>query len=42
MQRLGYRLFDSDNHYYETEDAFLRYIDPALKHKAPRLGLVGG
>ena len=36
MQRLRYRLFDSDNHYYETEDAFLRYIDPALKHKAPR------
>jgi predicted TIM-barrel fold metal-dependent hydrolase len=36
MQQLGYRLFDSDNHYYETEDAFLRFIDPALKHKAPR------
>src|SRR6516225_4028610 len=29
-------LFDSDTHYYEAEDAFLRYLDPALKHKAPR------
>ena len=23
---LGYRLFDADNHYYEPEDAFLRYM----------------
>src|SRR6476619_2554541 len=33
---LGYRLFDADNHYYEPEDAFLRYLDPSLAHKAPR------
>jgi predicted TIM-barrel fold metal-dependent hydrolase len=33
---LGYRLFDADNHYYETEDAFLRHLDPRLVHKAPR------
>ena len=33
---LGYRLFDADNHYYEPEDAFLRYLDPKLAHKAPR------
>jgi len=33
---LGYRLFDADNHYYEPEDAFLRYLDPRLAHKAPR------
>ena len=36
VQSLGYRLFDSDNHYYESEDAFLRYLDPAIKHNAPR------
>jgi predicted TIM-barrel fold metal-dependent hydrolase len=34
--QLGYRLFDADNHYYEPEDAFLRHIDPQLRHKAPR------
>jgi predicted TIM-barrel fold metal-dependent hydrolase len=33
---LGYRLFDADNHYYEPEDAFLRYMDPGIAHKAPR------
>ena len=36
VQSLGYRLFDADNHYYEPEDAFLRYLDPAIKHNAPR------
>lgn len=34
--RLGYRVFDADNHYYEPEDAFLRYMDPQMVHKAPR------
>ena len=34
--QLGYQLFDADNHYYEPEDAFLRYVDPAIAHKAPR------
>ncbi|MDT3442246.1 MULTISPECIES: amidohydrolase family protein [unclassified Pseudofrankia] len=33
---LGYRLFDADNHYYEPEDAFLRYPDKRITHKAPR------
>jgi len=33
---LGYGLFDADNHYYETEDAFLRFADPAFAHRAPR------
>ena len=33
---LGYRLFDADNHYYEPEDAFLRYVDPHSVHAAPR------
>ncbi len=38
---LGYRLFDADNHYYEPEDAFLRYVDPRLVHRAPRWVDVG-
>ncbi|MGE0878205.1 MAG: amidohydrolase family protein [Acidimicrobiia bacterium] len=36
VEALGYRLFDADNHYYEAEDAFLRYLDPKVRHKAPR------
>jgi predicted TIM-barrel fold metal-dependent hydrolase len=36
VQELDYRLFDADNHYYEPEDAFLRYLEPAIKHRAPR------
>jgi predicted TIM-barrel fold metal-dependent hydrolase len=27
---LSYRVFDSDNHYYEAEDAFTRHLDPRL------------
>ena len=34
--RLGYGLFDADNHYYEPEDAFLRHADSRVAHKAPR------
>lgn len=33
---LGYGLFDADNHYYETEDAFLRFPDPRIAHRPPR------
>jgi predicted TIM-barrel fold metal-dependent hydrolase len=33
---LGYRMFDADNHYYEPEDAFLRYLDPKLANNRPR------
>jgi predicted TIM-barrel fold metal-dependent hydrolase len=36
VYRLGYAVFDADNHYYEPEDAFLRYSSPELKHRAPR------
>src|SRR4051794_38149632 len=25
VEALGYRLFDADNHYYEADDAFIRY-----------------
>src|SRR4051812_34669602 len=36
VEALGYHLVDADNHYYEAEDAFLRYVDPRLEHRAPR------
>jgi predicted TIM-barrel fold metal-dependent hydrolase len=36
VAELGYRVFDADNHYYEPEDAFLRYMDPKLANRAPR------
>lgn len=26
---LSFRPFDCDNHYYEAEDAFTRYLDPS-------------
>jgi predicted TIM-barrel fold metal-dependent hydrolase len=31
---VGYRLFDADSHYYETRDAFTRYIEPKYRHAA--------
>ena len=36
VAELGYGLFDADNHYYEPEDAFLRYMAPTLANQAPR------
>ncbi|HTK64565.1 MAG TPA: amidohydrolase family protein [Pseudonocardia sp.] len=33
MLNLGYRIFDADNHYYETRDAFSRHIDPAYRDR---------
>ena len=30
---MEYRPFDADNHYYETLDAFTRYLDPKFAHR---------
>ena len=30
MIELGFQCFDTDNHYYEAEDAFTRHMDPKL------------
>jgi predicted TIM-barrel fold metal-dependent hydrolase len=30
---LGFQLFDCDNHYYEAEDAFTRYMDPEFRKR---------
>jgi len=32
--RLGYPLFDADNHYYEPRDCFTRFIEPRYREKA--------
>jgi len=32
--RLGFGLFDGDNHYYEPRDAFTRYIEPRFRDQA--------
>lgn len=34
MRTIDYRLFDSDNHYYETRDAFVRHLAPAHRDRA--------
>ncbi|MEZ4333687.1 MAG: amidohydrolase family protein [Myxococcota bacterium] len=48
--RLGYGIFDADNHYYEATDALTRHLDPKLRRRVaewaevrgkPRL-LIGG
>ena len=32
MTEVPFQIFDADNHYYEAEDAFIRYVDPKM-HK---------
>jgi predicted TIM-barrel fold metal-dependent hydrolase len=34
MATIDYPLFDADNHYYETRDAFTRFAEPSLRDKA--------
>jgi predicted TIM-barrel fold metal-dependent hydrolase len=36
VSELGFWLFDADNHYYEPEDAFLRFADHRFVNQAPR------
>lgn len=38
---LGFAAFDADNHYYEAEDAFTRYADPALVNRTMQWVLTG-
>jgi predicted TIM-barrel fold metal-dependent hydrolase len=35
--RLGYGIFDADNHYYEPRDAFTRHLEPRFREKAVRV-----
>jgi predicted TIM-barrel fold metal-dependent hydrolase len=34
MSQHDYHLVDTDNHYYETDDCFTRFIDPAFRDRA--------
>ena len=34
MATIDYPVFDADNHYYETRDAFSRHIAPSMRDKA--------
>ena len=42
MPGLGFRPFDADNHYYEAEDAFTRYIDPSMAKRCMQWAQVDG
>jgi predicted TIM-barrel fold metal-dependent hydrolase len=42
MHDLGFRPFDADNHYYEAEDAFTRYIDPKMAKRCMQWAEVNG
>ena len=42
MADLDFAAFDADNHYYEAEDAFTRYIDPSMAKRAMQWADVGG
>ena len=42
MPELGFRPFDADNHYYEAEDAFTRYIDPSMAKRCMQWAEVDG
>jgi predicted TIM-barrel fold metal-dependent hydrolase len=37
MSAPSYRLFDADNHYYETRDCFTRHLPAALRSKGVRI-----
>jgi hypothetical protein len=39
---VDFPVFDADNHYYETRDAFTRYIDPALRKRAVQWATIDG
>jgi len=38
----GFPVFDADNHYYEAEDAFIRYMDPRMKRRCMQWAWIDG
>ena len=42
MADLPFKVFDADNHYYEATDAFIRYIDPAMKKRCMQWANIDG
>ncbi len=42
MAELPFLAFDADNHYYESEDAFIRHIDPKMKKRCMQWAEIDG
>jgi predicted TIM-barrel fold metal-dependent hydrolase len=42
VEELGFRAFDCDNHYYEAEDAFTRYLDPEFRKRGMQWAVIEG
>ena len=42
MRELGFRAFDSDHHYYEAEDAFIRHVEPRMRSRCMQWAEVDG
>ena len=42
MAELGFRAFDSDHHYYEAEDAFIRHVDRRMHPRCMQWAEVNG
>ena len=42
MADLGYAAFDADQHYYEAEDAFIRFMPRDMQKRAMQWGVVDG
>ena len=42
MSGLGFKMFDTDNHYYETTDAFTRHMDPRMAPRAIQWAEIDG
>ena len=42
MVDLPFEIFDADNHYYEAEDAFTRYLEPKMRRRCMDWAVVKG
>ena len=42
MAELPFKLFDADNHYYEAQDAFTRFIEPEYAKRCMQWAEIGG
>jgi predicted TIM-barrel fold metal-dependent hydrolase len=42
MSDLGFKMFDTDNHYYEATDAFTRHMDPKMAPRAMQWAEING
>ena len=42
MTELGYQAFDADQHYYEAEDAFIRFMPKEMRKRAMQWAEIEG